>query len=257
MKTGDAHTTRPTHDCLVVGDQTKVMRFLGKGLSRLPLKLRFAENGEIALETVRNTDTPFPLILSDQRLTYMTGTEFLRQIMTLSPDSVRLLITRYSDIEVIKASVNQGVVHRYLMKTGQDDGITEELRMAVNQYEMQQDTVADLVKAKSVGRQLYQLDQELIDSKKTLDQAHKEIDTEIARLQEEIRAVSAGSPMTEEQLTEFTVSQLGGREGVTGEAFSRIYSDAVIEVFSRFREIAKRKGVKMPKPGEPESHDSD
>ena len=254
MNSGGANTSGQTHNCLVVGDQTKIMSFLGADLALLPLNIRFSNNGEKALDTVRNSNAPFSLILSDQRLEHMTGTEFLQQIMTLSPASVRLLITRSSDIDVIKDSVNKGVVHRYLIKTGQEGGIADDLKMAVNQYEMRREAEEELAKAKAVGRQLYQL-----------DQAHKEIDAEIAQLQEKLKAISTGNRMTGEEITELIYSKLEAKlesknddgEGLTANAFGGIYSDCVHHLFARFEEIAKRKGFNMPKPGELESHAND
>lgn len=240
---------------LIVGDRAKVMQFLGVDPASLPLTPVFATNGEQALDKIRSTDAPFALVVSDQRLEHMTGTQLLEQVMTLSPDAIRLLITRYSDIAAIKDSVNKGIVHRYLLKSDREKGMLMELRLAVNQYNIQQAAAADLEKAKSVSRQLYQLDQELIDSKKSLDQAHGEIDREIASLREKIQALAVGAVPTPDRFTELAVSALGATEEIRLETLRQLYEDTVVAAFGQFEEIAKRSGINMPKPGEPESHE--
>lgn len=56
------------------------------------------------------------VIVSDQRMPQMTGVELLEQSIPLSPDSIRLLLTGYTDIESVIAAINEGQIYRYLTK---------------------------------------------------------------------------------------------------------------------------------------------
>lgn len=56
------------------------------------------------------------VIVSDQRMPEMQGSELLRRAREISPATMRILLTGYSDIEASIASVNEGEVFRYLMK---------------------------------------------------------------------------------------------------------------------------------------------
>lgn len=56
------------------------------------------------------------VIVSDQRMPEMQGSELLRRAREASPATMRILLTGYSDIEASIASVNEGEVFRYLMK---------------------------------------------------------------------------------------------------------------------------------------------
>ncbi len=58
----------------------------------------------------------FDVIISDQRMPGMTGTEFLQEAKRLSPRSVRLLLTGYSDFDAVLSSVNDGEVFRFITK---------------------------------------------------------------------------------------------------------------------------------------------
>jgi two-component system, sensor histidine kinase and response regulator len=56
------------------------------------------------------------LIISDQRMPQMTGVELLKKSIELSPDSMRLLLTGYTDLESVIAAINEGQIYRYLTK---------------------------------------------------------------------------------------------------------------------------------------------
>jgi len=56
------------------------------------------------------------VIISDQRMPDMTGTEFFKLIKAEFPDAIRLILTAYADIELVIAAVNDGNVFHYLTK---------------------------------------------------------------------------------------------------------------------------------------------
>ncbi|MBI3521157.1 MAG: hybrid sensor histidine kinase/response regulator [Bacteroidetes bacterium] len=60
--------------------------------------------------------TPIHIIISDQRMPQTTGVEFLEQTVKLYPDSIRLLITGQSDIEVVIEAINRGQVSKFIQK---------------------------------------------------------------------------------------------------------------------------------------------
>ncbi|MCG8632217.1 MAG: response regulator [Desulfobacterales bacterium] len=243
------------HKALLVGDKSKVLRFLNIDVSALPVEARFSENGEAALEIIQSE--PVALVISDQRLSGMAGTHFLEQVKKHSPETVRLLLTRYSDMDTVKSSVNKGAVHRYIFKVRGGGDAMEDICAGLNQYEIEMEIKADLEKAKDLNRQLYELDSELIDSRKSLDQAHEEIDLEISRLEAEIRKGAARGGLTSGQVAELADTHLGGQGGITAERIDQLYSHSVKQVFARFEEIAKRSGFQMPKPGRAESYDGE
>lgn len=236
------------HKALLVGDETKVKNFLAPALELIPLGIVFSHSGEAALEQIKSADTPFSLVISDQRLSGMEGTVFLQQAKILSPDTVRLLLTRYSDMETIKDSVNRGAVHRYVLKTKGDQDSVDAIKTALNQYEIQLETKAQLKKAKALNKQLYKLDCELIDSTKSLDQAHADIDQEIAGLEAQITEASEEIGLDQDQAIGQVETALEETQGITAAEIDRFFSHAVKQVFAEFGEAAKRSGFQMLSP---------
>lgn len=67
-----------------------------------------------ALKLVENS--AFPVVVSDQRMPDLAGVEFLRRVRELSPGSVRILLTGYSDLAAMVGSINDGEVYRFISK---------------------------------------------------------------------------------------------------------------------------------------------
>jgi signal transduction histidine kinase len=81
----------------------------------------------IAQETVA-------VLVTDQRMTGMSGDELLRSVRDVSPDTVRMILTAYSDLEPILSAVNEGLVARYVIKPWDRAELEEILRWALEAY---------------------------------------------------------------------------------------------------------------------------
>ena len=78
-----------------------------------------AGSGAEALEVVREFErqgTPIALFLVDQRMSEMTGTEFLAKAKLLFPDARKVLLTAYADTQVALTSINEIGLDHYLLK---------------------------------------------------------------------------------------------------------------------------------------------
>jgi two-component system, sensor histidine kinase and response regulator len=56
------------------------------------------------------------IIISDQRMPLITGTEFLEKSIVTHPDSIRILLTGYTDIESVIEAINKGQIYKYITK---------------------------------------------------------------------------------------------------------------------------------------------
>ena len=60
----------------------------------------------------------------------MSGTEFLSRVRQLYPDTVRLVLTGYTDLESVTGAINQGAIYKFLTKPWDDDQLREQIREA-------------------------------------------------------------------------------------------------------------------------------
>lgn len=91
-----------------------------------------ASSGEAGLELMRRHEVG--VVLTDQRMPGMTGVELLEKVQAEWPDSIRLLITAYSDLQAAEDAINRGHVRRYLRKPWEPEALKAELRDAFDLY---------------------------------------------------------------------------------------------------------------------------
>lgn len=98
---------------LCVDDEPSILRSL-QWLLKKEFDVTLAASGHEALAMLRQND--FDVIISDQRMPGMMGSEFLREARKISPRAMRILLTGYSDLQAILRSVNDGEVFRFVNK---------------------------------------------------------------------------------------------------------------------------------------------
>ena len=73
---------------------------------------------------------PAQVVISDQRMPDMSGTEFLSRIRQLYPDTIRMVLTGYTDLESVTGAINRGAIYKFLTKPWDDDHLREQIREA-------------------------------------------------------------------------------------------------------------------------------
>lgn len=110
----------PSHyKILCVDDETSVLRALRRLFESAGYEVLSSESAEEALTVLEEVD--IDLILSDMRMPQMPGDQFLSQAANISPGSIRILLTGYSDIDSTIRAINEGKIHAYLQKPWDND----------------------------------------------------------------------------------------------------------------------------------------
>ncbi len=116
---------------LIVDDEREIVESLGETF-RGSFDIHQANSGTEALALFREHGPK--LILTDQRMPEMTGLELLRQIKEINPTVVAILVTGYSDIEVVIAAINTGLVWKYITKPWEKDALRALLVEGARKY---------------------------------------------------------------------------------------------------------------------------
>lgn len=101
---------------------------------RKEYKIHTAINGEEGLNIIRKN--PINLIITDQRMPGMTGIQFLEKIIPEYPDAIRIILTGFSDIDVIIEAINSGRVFRYITKPWDENELRMTIENARQLYEL-------------------------------------------------------------------------------------------------------------------------
>jgi adenylate cyclase len=99
---------------LVVDDEPDNLDLLYRTFYR-QFKVLRAESGHVAL-AILEEQPDIAVIISDQRMPGMSGTEFLRQTAVKHPNIMRIILTGYTDVEDLVDAINQGKVFKYVTK---------------------------------------------------------------------------------------------------------------------------------------------
>ena len=120
---------------LFVDDDENILRSLKRLVIDEDLGVITANSGEKALEILKENDN-IGVIISDQRMPEMKGVDFLEKAKEIKPDSLRILLTGYSDINAAIDSINRGGTYRYITKPWNDEELLQIIREAVQRYSL-------------------------------------------------------------------------------------------------------------------------
>jgi class 3 adenylate cyclase len=123
--------TEPT--VLIVDDEPRVLDSL-EALLAMDYRILRALNGGEALKVLADEDVA--LILSDQRMPGMSGTELLAQSREIAPDTVRVLLTAFTDADALMASINAANVYQFLLKPWEPNELVHTVRRGVERWSL-------------------------------------------------------------------------------------------------------------------------
>lgn len=114
---------------LLVDDEERIIDAL-KLIFRREYKIFATTNPEQAIDILKNNK--IHVLVSDQRMPEMQGVDLLRNAAQISPNTMRLLLTGYSDLDAIVDSINEGEIFRYISKPWVNEEIKEKVNAAAN-----------------------------------------------------------------------------------------------------------------------------
>lgn len=119
---------------LVVDDEPDNLDLLYRTFRRDFHVLR-AESGVSAL-SILSSEGEVAVIISDQRMPEMKGTEFLSKTVPEFPDTVRIILTGFTDVEDLVEAINSGQVYKYITKPWDPNELKAVVQRAAETYEL-------------------------------------------------------------------------------------------------------------------------
>ncbi|MCA9668946.1 MAG: response regulator [Myxococcales bacterium] len=95
---------------------------------RKEFKVFRAQSGDDGLEILRRES--IEVIIADQRMPGMSGTEFLTRSLRINPHTIRLMLSAYTDPEALAEAINEAKVHHFLSKPVDRDTLLKKVRAA-------------------------------------------------------------------------------------------------------------------------------
>jgi len=122
------------HTILCVDDEENILSSLKRLLRKEGYRLLTAPSGAEGLKLLEENSVH--LVISDQRMPRMDGTQFLAKVKEGYPDAIRIILTGYTDVDSITESINKGHVYKFLLKPWNDQSLKLEIKQALEQYDL-------------------------------------------------------------------------------------------------------------------------
>lgn len=120
---------------LLVDDEANVLSALTRSLLDEPYQISTAQSGEDALRLMENTR--FKLVISDERMIGMQGSELLAAVKERYPETLRILLTGHATLEAAMQAVNQGEIYRFFTKPWNDTELKFAIRSAIERFDLE------------------------------------------------------------------------------------------------------------------------
>lgn len=147
------------HTILIVDDEKNILNALKRLLRNENYDIQTAGSAAEGLEILKANKVH--LVISDQRMPSMTGTEFLAKVKDEFPDIIRIILSGYTDIDSMADAINTGHIYKFLLKPWNDQNLVLEIRQALDQCDLmesnrilQQKVIAQNKKLKVVNESL-------------------------------------------------------------------------------------------------------
>ena len=157
---------------LLVDDEENITSALVRLLRRDGYNMLRANGGEAGLALLAQNEVG--VIISDQRMPGMSGVEFLSKVREQYPDTVRIVLSGYTELNSVTDAINRGAVYKFLTKPWEDDLLRANVEEAFQRYEMRMENAR-------LARELEDANEELTRINHELEQRVEEKTREVMR----------------------------------------------------------------------------
>lgn len=122
------------HTLLIVDDEKNILSAIRRLLRNEDYDIVMAGSAAEGFEVLKEHN--IQVIISDQRMPGMNGTDFLSRVKDEFPDIIRIILSGYTDIDSMAEAINRGHIYKFLLKPWNDQNLILEIRQAFDQYDL-------------------------------------------------------------------------------------------------------------------------
>lgn len=168
---------------LIVDDEQSILSAMRRLLRREPYEILTVTCGTEAIQVLE--ECPVHLLIVDQRMPGCSGTDLLREVRERWPETIRMILSGYSEVSSIIASVNDGAIYKFISKPWNDEELKLHVRRAIEQYDLEAEN-------RRMADELIQANERLKDLNRKLDQRVADAMIGLDYTQELLNVMEAG-----------------------------------------------------------------
>lgn len=144
---------------LLVDDEPNILSALTRLLRRDGYRILRATSGAEGLELLSQFHVA--VIISDQRMPEMTGVEFLSHVKETYPDTVRMVLSGYTELSAVTDAINNGAIYKFLTKPWDDELLRQNVRDAFEYADLRHENERLAQQLKIANDELYLINRDL------------------------------------------------------------------------------------------------
>lgn len=137
---------------LLVDDEANILSALKRVLRPDGYHILNAANGEQGLELLQQEAVD--VIISDQHMPGLSGADFLRQARNLRPDTIRIMLSGYTELQSVTDAVTEGAIYKFLTKPWNDEQLRAHLADAFRLKEIAEDNLRLNLEVRTANHEL-------------------------------------------------------------------------------------------------------
>jgi two-component system, probable response regulator PhcQ len=139
---------------LIVDDEPNVIASLRRALIDEAYEIYSATDGAEGLDILKQGK--IKVVISDEKMPAMSGTEFLACVKDYYPDTVRIMLTGYASLEAAMKAVNKGEIYRFFSKPWNETELKLSIRAALEKYNLEAENkkLLKIVKRQAINLKL-------------------------------------------------------------------------------------------------------
>ena len=145
-----------TDSILLVDDEQSVISALRRALMEESYDIFTANSGTEGLSIMKSNR--IKLVISDEKMPGMTGTEFLTTVKNLFPSTIRIMLTGHANIQSAMSAVNNGEIYRFFAKPWDDLEIKLSIKSAIDKFNIEEENRRLLKTVKRQAGELQELE---------------------------------------------------------------------------------------------------
>jgi response regulator RpfG family c-di-GMP phosphodiesterase len=125
---------------LIVDDDENILNALKRLFRKENYQILTAKSGEEGLKILDEQEVD--LIISDLKMPFMNGVEFLSKAKEKNPDALRIMLTGHADLQSVLDAIDKGQVYRFLLKPWDDEDLRMSIKHAIDFHHLQKENKA-------------------------------------------------------------------------------------------------------------------
>ncbi len=134
---------------LCVDDEQNVLNSLIRLFIDYDYNILTATSGSEGLEILKKEKVQ--IVISDYRMPVMNGAEFLKEVVKLQPETVRIVLSGFADTSSILSAINEGDIYKFIPKPWNDEELKVTISNAIEHYYLvrKNEELANILKIKN------------------------------------------------------------------------------------------------------------